>query len=281
MRMKKIGFIDYFLDEWHAEKYPEWIEEASDGRMKVVYAYGKIDSPNGRSNAEWCRGKGIELLGSIEEVVERSDYLIVLSPDHPEMHEELSQLPLRSGKPTYVDKTFAPDRETALALFELARGHRTPMYSSSALRFAAEYDGMEREGIETIASVGPGKFENYSIHQIEPIVSLMGSGALRVMSVGTPVSPALLVEFDGGRQAEIRHFGWECPFGMVINDASGHAKLVKVESDFFSSFIRSLIRFFDTGIPAVDEAETVAIITIIEYGLKAMATPHRWVDLPR
>jgi hypothetical protein len=25
--MKKIGFIDYFLDEWHAENYPQWIEE--------------------------------------------------------------------------------------------------------------------------------------------------------------------------------------------------------------------------------------------------------------
>lgn len=277
--MKKVGFIDYFLDEWHAEKYPEWIEEASGGQIKVAYAYGKIDSPSGITNAEWCNKKGIELLGSIEEVVERSDYLIVLSPDHPEQHEELSQLPLRAGKPTYIDKTFAPDRKTAVALFELARQYRTPMYSSSALRFASEYAGVEPRGIETISSTGPGKFENYSIHQIEPVISLMGSNAQRVMSIGTPNSPALLIEFEGGRQAEIRHFGWECPFGMVINDATGHARVVKVESDFFAAFIRSLIRFFETGVPAVDEAETVAIITIIEYGLKAAAIPYRWVEL--
>jgi hypothetical protein len=278
--MKKIGFIDYFLDEWHAEKYPEWIEAASGGRVKVAYAYGKIDSPSGMSNSEWCGKKGIELLGSIEEVVERSDYLIVLSPDHPEWHEELSQLPLRSGKPTYIDKTFAPDRKTALALFELSHKYGTPMYSSSALRFAAEYAGADRQGIETIASVGPGKFENYSIHQIEPVISLMGSGAARVMSIGTANSPALLIEFEGGRQAEIRHFGWECPFSMMINDKAGQTKIVKVESDFFASFVQSLMQFFETGVPAVDEAETVAIITIIEYGIKAAATPFQWVELP-
>jgi hypothetical protein len=278
--MKKIGFIDYFLDEWHAQQYPEWIEQASGGSMKVVYAYGKIDSPSGTPNAEWCSARGIELLGSIEEVVEKSDYLIVLSPDHPEFHEELSQLPLRSRKPTYVDKTFAPDRKTALALFDLARQHGTPMYSSSALRYAAEYVEADREGIETIASIGPGKFENYSIHQIEPIISLMGSSPKRLMSIGTANSPGLLIEFADGRQAEIRHFGWECPFSMAVNYSSGHAKLMKVETDYFASFTRNMITFFETGKPMVDETETVAIITIIEYGLKALQKPFEWLEIP-
>ena len=41
--------------------------------------------------------------------MEKSDCLLVLSPDNCEMHEELCQIPLRSGKRTYVDKTFAPD----------------------------------------------------------------------------------------------------------------------------------------------------------------------------
>jgi hypothetical protein len=278
--MKKIGFIDYFLDEWHAEKYPEWIEEASGGQCKVAYAYGKIDSPSGASNSDWCAKKNIELLGSIEEVVEKSDYLIVLSPDYPEFHEELSQLPLRSGKPTYIDKTFATDRKTALALFELAHRHGTPMYSSSALRFATEYLETDRLGIETIASIGPGRFENYSIHQIEPIVSLMKSAPRRLMSIGTEISPAILIQFANDKQAEVRHFGWECPFSMTINYVSGNAKLIKAESDFFSVFIKNMLSFFETGKPAVDESETIAIITIIEYGIIAAKTPYQWVELP-
>ncbi|UVI31539.1 Gfo/Idh/MocA family oxidoreductase [Paenibacillus spongiae] len=278
--MKKIGFIDYFLDEWHAEKYPEWIESASNGAMKVTYAYGKKDSENGLSNAQWCANKGIELLTTIEEVVEKSDYLIVLSPDHPEFHEELAMLALQSGKPTYVDKTFAPDRATALLLFETAQKHGTPMYSSSALRFASEYSAAPRQGIETICSIGPGRFDNYSIHQIEPIISLMGSDVSRVMYIGTPHSPALLIGFADGRQATINHFGGGCPFSLTINYESGDSSILRPESDFFASFIKQLVAFFETGEVKVDQAETIAIITIIEFGFKAAKTPYQWIELP-
>ncbi|MDF2660145.1 MAG: hypothetical protein K0Q94_2936 [Paenibacillus sp.] len=278
--MKKIGFIDYFLDEWHANKYPEWIETATGGAMKVAYAYGKKDSDTGLDNATWCRNKGIELLGSIEEVVEKSDYLIVLSPDYPEFHEELAMIPLQSGKPTYVDKTFAPDRKTALLLFETAHKHGTPLYSSSALRFATEYSAVDRSGIDTIVCFGPGKYDNYSIHQIEPIVSLMGSEAERVMFTGTEKSPSLLIGFSGGRQAEIHHFG-NVPFTLAINYESGKSSILKAESNFFGEFVKDLTAFFESGKPTVDSAETIAIITIIEYGFKAAQTPYQWIELPK
>lgn len=278
--MKTIGFIDYFLDEWHANKYPEWIEQASGGQLKVTYAYAMIDSPSGLDNATWCRNKGIELLESIEEVVAKSDYLIVLSPDYPEFHEQLAMLPLQSGKPTYVDKTFAPDRKTAQLLFDTAAAHNTPLYSSSALRFAAEYTSVERQAIHAIQSIGPGRFENYSIHQIEPIVSLMGSDAVRVMSLGTNQSPALLIEFTDGRQATVRHFSGDAPFSLAIEYDSKNSAIVKVASNFFALFIDNLLQFFESGQPTVHSDETIAVITIIEYGLIAMQTPYTWIELP-
>lgn len=278
--MKKVGFIDYYLDEWHAENYPAWIERASVGAVKVACAYGKIDSPTGRSNAEWAAKHGVELLPTIEKVVEQSDYIVVLAPDHPQFHEELSQLPLRSGKPTYIDKTFAPDRKTAQRLFALAREHGTPMYSSSALRFAAEYTEASREGVATICSVGPGAFDQYSIHQIEPVLSLMGGRPSRVMSIGTPNSPALLIGFADGRQASIHLMGWECPFGMVVQYSSGQTRTMKPVSNYFDAFVRRMLAFFETGVPEVDPDETVAVITVIEYGLQAIQTPYEWVQLP-
>lgn len=278
--MKSIGFIDYFLDEWHAENYPEWIEQATNGRMKVKYAFGLVDSETGLTNQDWCDKKKIQLLDSIERLVELSDYLVVLAPDHPEHHEKLAALPLQSGKPTYVDKTFAPDRAAALRMFELADKHRTPLYSSSALRFAREYASADRIGIETITSLGPGKYDNYSIHQIEPIVSLMGSEAKRVMFIGTPSYPSLLIEFTGGRLATINHFGWECPFQLAVNHRSGHSAILKPESDFFAEFILNLTHFFETGKPTVNREETIAVITLIEYGMRALKKPFQWMDLP-
>jgi hypothetical protein len=278
--VKKIGFIDYYLDEFHANKYPAWIEQASGGSMIVSYAYGMKDKENGLSNADWCRTHKVELLDSIEEVVRLSDYIVVLSPDNPEYHEPLAQLALKSGKPTFIDKTFAPDLPTALRLIELAGKHRTPMYSTSALRFATEYTELNRGDIEIISSWGPGMYANYAIHQIEPIVSLMGSNPKRVMSVGTERFPSILIDYGGGRQATIRHFGGECPFMTVVQYKDGSSKVLKAESDFFALFIRNLVQFFTTEKPAVDAAETIAVMAIIDYGSQAIQQPNRWLELP-
>ena len=49
--MTKIGFIDYYLDEWHADNYPAWIREASGGEMEVAWAYGHVNY--GEEDALW------------------------------------------------------------------------------------------------------------------------------------------------------------------------------------------------------------------------------------
>ena len=39
----KIGFVDYFLDNWHASNYPALIEKYGEGKFEVWGAYAKID----------------------------------------------------------------------------------------------------------------------------------------------------------------------------------------------------------------------------------------------
>lgn len=279
--MKKIGFIDYYLDEYHACNYPQWIKDASMGEMEVAYAWAEMDSPNGLTSKEWAAKYGITLCETIEEVIEKSDYMVVLSPDHAERHEDLCRLPLMSGKPTYVDKTFATDRAAAIRIFEHAARYNTKIYSSSALRYAPEYLGMEKNSIETISSRGPGKFSNYAIHQVEPLIAIMGSSAEKVMSIGTDKWASLLIQFSNGRQATLSHFGWEMPFSMAVNYENGSTSVITVESDFFKAFIIEMVDFFRTGIPKVDASETIQVITLIEYGTKAIENPGVWIELPR
>ena len=57
--MKKVGFVDYFLDEWHANNYPEMIKNATAGEMIVTHAYGMTDVPGKRDNKTWCSEMGI------------------------------------------------------------------------------------------------------------------------------------------------------------------------------------------------------------------------------
>lgn len=278
--MKKVGFIDYYLDEFHANNYVGWLDELSKGELKAVYAWAKIDSPKGgMTTAQWCEKYGVQRLGSIREVVEKSDCLIVLSPDNPEMHEELCQLPLRSGKRVYVDKTFADDRASAIRIFKIAEESGTPCFSASALRFAEEYRGLGNGKIQNIASWGPGPLNIYSIHQIEPVVGLMGPDVKRVQFTGAEEWPAFVIEFTDGRRAALSHHGWECPFTLVVDYADATSKVASVHSDYFLEFVRQMADFFLTGDVKVSHAETVAVISVREAALRAAENPGAWVSV--
>ncbi len=276
--MLKIGFIDYFLDEWHANSYPEmfrnWAPE-----VEVAYAYGKIDSPRpgGMTNKEWGEKYGIEVLSSIEEVIEKSDVLLVLSPDNPEMHEELCELPLKSGKLTYIDKTFAETLESAKRIFKMAEEGNTPCYSSSALYFAKEYGEFYAKDAAYIDSCGPNQFAIYIIHQLEPIVAMLKADPVRAMSVGTEEFPAVIVEFENGKRAKMCTFPRGSSFIMNIGYSNERAAFVKAGSDFWEGFIKSLAHFYVTGEIPVPHENTLRVISAREIATKALKKPYEWI----
>lgn len=281
--MKKIGFIDYFLDEWHANNYPDMIKNATNGEYQVCYAWGYCQPPeekNLRTNEAWAAEYGVELCGSMEEVIAKSDYLVVLSPDNPEMHEELCELPLASGKLTYVDKTFAPDKETAIRIFENADAHGTKCYSSSALRFASELGEIDTDQIYKIYSEGPGTLEMYSIHQIEPVVCLMKKRAKRIMFLGDKLHPSYMIEFEDGRVAQMHHRKDEArSFRLTIVNEANEAKHYEIKSNFFGLFVESMITFFETGEVPVPHEQTIDVIAARTAAIKASDTPYKWIEL--
>lgn len=281
--MKKIGFIDYFLNEWHADNYPEMIKNATNGEYQVCYAWAYRQPPEDwglKTNEEWAEIHGVELCGSMEEVIEKSDYLVVLSPDNPEMHEELCDLPLKSGKLTYVDKTFAPDKESAIRIFENADAHGTPCYSSSALRFSAELEEIDTENIYKVYSEGPASLSVYAIHQIEPIVRLMNARVKRLMFLGDVVHPSLIIEFEDGRYAQMYHRDDEAmSFRITTVDKDNKAKHYEIKSDYFGRFIKAMIAFFETGVAPVTHEQTIDVIAVRTAAIKAAETPFEWIEL--
>jgi predicted dehydrogenase len=290
--MKKIGFIDYYLHEWHSDNMPKWIADETDGEMQVCYAWGEIDHPDGgKTNKVWCDEMGIELCGSIEEVVERSDYLIVLAPDNPERHMDLCRLPLASGKKTFVDKTFAESKADAKLMVEYANKHNTPFFTSSSLRFAKEYQGYQgnkaaregqvctRESIVFINSYGPGLFKDYAIHQIEPIVFMMDGAAHRVLSLGSPDKPTLIYDYADGRHVVMHMYGWEIDFGMMVHHREGYSTELKVESDFFALFTKELVQFFETGMAPFPISQAIDVAAMLEAGSRAIVNPGEWVGV--
>lgn len=282
----KIGFIDYYLDEWHANNYPARLKELSHGEIEVAYAFAEIDSPlpGGMTTDEWCRQYGIQRVDSIEELAALSDGIVVLSPDNCERHEQLCRIPLATGKRCYIDKTFAPDKETAMRIFRHAEEHGTPCFSSSALRYATEYAGIDKKAIQSLDSWGPAcgvgnGYEIYAIHQLEPIMMLMDAEPKRVIMHPHKESwYAMTIQFEDGRYATMSGYTGGSPFMMNIQYDRG-AQLIRVESDYFEEFLKSLTDFFLNGDVKVPHETTIRIMAAREAGLRAMQKPDEWVEV--
>ncbi len=278
--MIKIGFIDYYLDEWHANNYPEMIYNLGGGEFEVCCAYGHIDSPiGGITNKEWSKKYNIPLEKSIEKVIEKSDCIVVLSPDNPEMHEELSRLPLESGKRIYIDKTFAPDTLAAKRIFEYADKFSTPVYSCSSLCFSAELDAMKEKNIKTLYANWGGGFKHQFIHVTEPILSVMGTNVKRIMCVGSQPYESFTLEFADGKDAHIGMCGKKLRFIEGCED--GTNENITVESPYFELFIKAMLEFFKTGIIPVPHEQTIAVIAVIEAAKKARENPYEWFEIKK
>ncbi len=281
--MRKIGFLDYYIDEWHANNYPRWIRESSRrAEFEVALAWQEMQPPDRKSLQAWCQEQGVGVASSAEQVVAECDCLVVLSPDNPERHEALCDLPLRSGKRVYVDKTFSPDYATAQRLFAKAEQHHTPMYSSSALRYV---EGLERavqqiagQRVRFVGTGGPGVWSIYAVHQLEPLVMLLGTGASRVMSAGNAQANVLVIDYPDGRRGCMTQTP-DHPFQFHARYGEKTVSISDV-GDFFPRFIEAMLTFFATGEGAVPKEQTLEIMALLEAGTSALASPDQWVRVP-
>ena len=282
--MKRIGFIDYYIDEWHANNYPAMIRKAALGKdFEVTLAWEETTPAGKKSIDAWCGEQGVKLARSIEQVVEECDCIVVLSPDNPEHHERLSDLPLKSGKPVYVDKTFSPTRAEAIRMFEKAAAYSTPMMSSSALRFGTGLQkargGLLRdENVNFVATSGPGRFDNYSVHQIEMLVMLLGIGAQRVMQCGNKYASSMIIDYPDGRRGSIL-LAADLPFRVQCNYGEGRGMEINEMGDFFDRFIDAMLVFFMNGVSPINNEETIEIMALYETGIKALTSPDTWHKL--
>ena len=277
--MIKVGFIDYYLDEWHAQNAPAHLEKQSNGEVKVCYAYGEIPHPTkGTTSEQWCEKMGIECCSTIDEVIEKSDVLMVLAPDNCERKEDLCRKALSSGKPCFVDKPFGTDLASAKRMFEIAEKSGTPCYSCSSLRYAQEYNTVNREKIQSLVSFTPqNSYDNYILHGLEPAMMLMEEPAKRVMAVNHGDDfYSVTIELQSGRYIVINSFNYNTPYLMNVSIPTDN-QLIECSYDFWIYHYKAMVEFFKMGIEPVSHKETLMIAAAREAGKKSLALNGEWI----
>lgn len=246
--------------------------------IKVVAGYpGGTDMPASKDRVEkfteQVREMGVEIVATIPELLEKVDVVLIESVDGRIHLEEARQI-LPSGKPVFVDKPLAGTLPEAIAIFELARRHGAPIFSSSSTRFGSGLAGLE--GNEELGELhgattwGPCSYQSgtpdlffYAIHGIEALYTVMGTGCETVSRVKGPVHDQVTGVWTDGRLGVYRGIvRGKAAFGATAYGSKG---IVQVsESPSYANLCREIAKFFRSGVPPVGEEETLELFAFME-----------------
>jgi hypothetical protein len=148
----KVGIIG--LDTSHVIAFTQAMNDKNaEGPLAVVevvaaFPGGSPDVPASRDRVEGytkqLREMGVEIVGSIDELLPKVDAVLLESVDG-RPHLEQARPVIKAGKPLFVDKPVAGTLADAVALYKLAQEYNVPCFSSSSLRFSPGILGMRAD----------------------------------------------------------------------------------------------------------------------------------------
>ena len=271
--MKKIGLIDYYLDEYHAHTAFGSIRELDaecETGFAITAAYAEVDKDGGMSTAEFCERYGIRRAASIAELCSMVDCLIILSPDDNDKKEGYALEAIKSGKPIFMDKTFTDSYESAVRIFAAADEAGVPLFSSSSLRYAEELQPYRGSSTSALV-IGSGvKLELYAVHYLEIPLTCMGTGIESVRHEQRGEQEWAHIGYRDGRQATlIISMGDYMDFQVLLTDCCGKTRNLFIGSPIFRLQMKDVLRFFETGETSFDRAQTLELMRTLDAIIKS------------
>lgn len=262
--MKKIGIIDYYISNFHTngllKVMKELKEENGCEEFVISHVYASLDKSvsTGETTEEWCKRSQAKKCDSIREVVDNADVIMVLAPNHPQLHEEMVKIPFESGKPIYVDKTFAPDNESAERIIAYGKKCGANYWSSSLLRFDSNISEYRKDDkrLDSLVVNGVNTFDIYCIHFIELINTIMKRGVQGVTCFNNDANIVFQLRFADGRKAFYNQYCYADSDFYLFAAKGEKSKIITLAQDGFKNFVKALFEFFKTGVSPVSIEDT-------------------------
>lgn len=272
---KRIGLVDYRLDNFHADVFVKEIRAAETRRRYTISgAYALKSGPS----VEWANRQGIRYCDELEELCESADCLMVLAPSNPECHLDLCRQVFPFGKTTYVDKTFAPDRQTAEEIFALADRYDVAVQTTSAMRYTAIQTAVAAQAtsLRDLTVWGGGtSFAEYGIHGIELAVSCLGPAASQMVVMGSEQQPVIVLQYEQGRTATFHmNAVSHAPFRATIATELATEMVAVDNSALFANTTNAILDFFDAGTALIDRRESLLVRRILDVVSAGTAKQH-------
>ncbi|MEY2725488.1 MAG: hypothetical protein RLZZ458_1355 [Planctomycetota bacterium] len=280
VRQIRVGMIG--LDTSHCLAFTELLNKAGDNadlagcKVTLVYPKGSPDIESStRRVPEYTvkiKALGVEVIEDLDAMVSQVDAVLLETNDGRPHLEQVFPV-LKAGKPVFIDKPVAGTLADAVAIYELAAQFKTPVFSSSSLRFAAAAQAVRNGSIGDVTgcdAFSPCSLEAthpdlfwYGIHGCETLFTVMGPGVQTVTRSSTKDFDHVTGIWQDGRIGTFR--GIRAGSGGYGGTAFGTKGTAPVGPyDGYKPLVVEIVKFFRSGKPPVSAAETLDIYAFME-----------------
>ena len=245
-----------------------------------------FQSPEGLDKRQAYLEKiGVEVGTDFDWAVEGCD-AIMLEINDPALHLEYFEKCATLGKPIFLDKPFADNWENTLKIVEIAKKNNVRYFTSSSLRFDADFSAAVKEwGKVNSATIwGPvGKAPAgssviwYGCHTVEMLETVMGRGAVAVSATEDRDGYVFHVIYGDGRRGVVDMSRTSWKYGAVVRHAeSGTLKFSEVTCriPFYCMLLKEIVKFLEGEQPVSleDALETMAVLDACDRAARSGKT---------
>jgi hypothetical protein len=250
------------------------------GSMDIASSRDRIDKFTATLRDDY----GLKIYDSIKDMCKNVDAVLLESVDGRPHYKQAVPVIL-AGKPLFIDKPMAGSLRDVIRIFELAKKHNVPVFSSSSLRYGTSTQAVRNGSIgrvhyaETGSPASINEFHPdlfwYGVHGCESLFTVMGTGLQKVKR-GTTADGKIEVTglWDGNRFGVFRE---RKGYGGLARGEKGEAEAGKY--DGYAPLIVDVIKFFQTGQPPVDSQETIELFAFMEAADESKRRGGEWVSV--
>jgi len=218
---------------------------------------------------------GVEIVGSIEELLTKVDAVLLESVDGRPHLAQVRPV-FKAKKRVFIDKPFAGNYADAREIVRLSRESGTPFFSTSSLRYANEIVAMKTNdklgGIIGAMAFSPSPTEPhhpdlfwYGIHGVEMLYTLMGAGCESVTRTNSAGTDVVTGKWKDGRLGTFRGIrDGKQDYGAVAFGAKANAGAMPPLKVDYRNLLVEIVKFFQTGIAPIPPEETLELMAFME-----------------
>ena len=247
-------------------------------RVVAGYSGGSDDIPESKNRvAKFTQTLkeqyGVEIVDSIEELVKKVDVVFIESVDGRPHLKQLIPV-LKAGKKCFIDKPMGASLAEVLLMFQLAKQHNVPLFSSSSLRFSPGIRGMKKNpkvgDVLGCIAYGPCPIEKhhpdlfwYGVHGVETLFTIMGPGCKTVTRTHTEGADVVTGVWTDGRVGTFRGIrSGKSDYGALVFGSAG----IEPSGGYggYDPMLIEICKFFKTGELPVTAEETINMFAFME-----------------